>query len=156
MDAGILRKPLTANLEWPGLSQLMALYESNYRRLVRLLPERYFPLDRAVSLSQISDALHLTVVSRDRYTVTVHLTHRYQTGGLALCVPDQWVRIYYDAAQAEALPAPGTLEDPLNALYPRLERNRIFNQWLGQLLAAGHGFAGSGRPRQDISAIESD
>lgn len=147
MDASILRNPLPVGWDRQTLSQLMALYESNFRRLMRLLPERHFPLDRAVSLSPISDALHLTVVSRDRFTVTLHLTHRYHTAEFDLCVPDQWLRVYYDAAQAEALPEPGVLDIPTAALQPRMERNRRLNQWLGALLAAGHGFAGAGRPR---------
>jgi uncharacterized protein YqiB (DUF1249 family) len=58
------------------------------------------------------------------------------------------VRIYRDAAQAEALAAdakrsgsrsPGTV--PGRELARRWERNMMLNKWLDYLLDCGHGFA---------------
>lgn len=148
MDARILCIRTHPRLESAqGLASLMALYESNFRRLQRLLPERDFPLDRAVSTSVLDEALHLTVQTRERFTQTLHLTYRLRAGDQSIAVPDQRVRVYHDAALAEALLPLGVVEPPVEALQPRLLRNQVLNRWLEQLLNRGHGFALAGRPR---------
>lgn len=131
-----------------ALTTLMALYESNYRRLQRLLPERDFPLDAAVSCPLGPHAsLHLSIDERCRYTQTLRLCHHIAAGGCAVQVPEQRLRVYHDAGLVEALPIGTQPEAPLAALGQRQLRNRQLNQWLRLWLEQGHGFLHQGRPR---------
>ncbi len=125
----------------------MGLYESNYRRLVRLIPERQFPLDTAISRSLLDGDLHLSIVSRERYTLTLRLTYWFQNGMEYHAQPDLTVRVYHDAALAEVLAPAGMREDYARTLAARWARNLLLNKWLAFLLGKGHGFVMAGRPR---------
>ena len=75
---------------------LMALYESNYLRLLRLIPE----LERIDGCyhSRIAGEcdLFVEIVERSRYTVTLSLTYRFETDNGTLVDPDMTVRAYLD------------------------------------------------------------
>lgn len=141
---------------------LMALYESNYLRFVRLAPELDLPFDQAVSHG-IDHDLHLRVLERCRYTTTIHLTHWFGEGDGARPDPDLKLRIYRDARLAEAIycdsasryvamaGAPFIEDDVLAAQWPR---NQLLNKWLAYCLQQGHGFSAAHRPRCQLD-IES-
>lgn len=139
------------------LARLMALYENSYAQLQRLAPETDFPYEEAVSRSALDRELHLRVLDRSRYTVTLNLSYRFEEAGVVLHEPDVDVRIYRDAELAEALRVGphahcALLRDLDRELGPMLEgrwgRNLLLNKWLAWLLAQGHGFTIAGRPRR--------
>ena len=150
----LLQQPALA----PGvatLAGLMSLYESNYRRLLRLIPEKRFGFDAAVSRSELDHDLHLEVLARDKYTLTLRLTYLFRQGlnpdSADQANPDLVVRIYHDAGLAEAMDHRDHAPAPKHAFPERLadswRRNVLLNKWLDFLLGRGHGFALAGRPR---------
>lgn len=140
-----------------SLSRLMALYESNYERLLQLLPEPEVPFEQARSSSPLDRALYLRVLERSRYTVTLNLSYRFEAGNTILVEPDVDIRVYRDVALAEALRVGphahcAVLHDLDRELGPMLQgrwgRNLLLNKWLAYLASQGHGFSLAARPRQ--------
>lgn len=126
---------------------LMALYESNYLRLLRLVPE----LDRIDGCFRSRVAgdcdLHLEVLERSRYTVTLSLTYHFETDDGLLIDPDMSVRAYLDGQLAEVLaigkrqrhPALRRLVHEHRAeLDRRWHDNVVLNKWLDYLSENGH------------------
>lgn len=126
---------------------LMALYESNYLRLLRLIPE----LDRLDGCFRSRVAgdceLHVEILERSRYTVTSSLTYYFDTEEGRVADPDMQVRAYLDGRQAEAMSLCG---DHCHAELRRIERrhrreldarwkrNIVLNKWLEYLSEQGH------------------
>jgi hypothetical protein len=126
---------------------LMALYESNYLRLLRLIPE----LDRLDGCFRCRVAgdcdLYVEIIERSRYTVTLSLTYHLETDEGLLVDPDMLVRAYLDGRLAEAM-AIGK-QQRHNALRRlvrahqaelgrRWRRNIVLNKWLDYLYEQGH------------------
>ncbi len=115
---------------------LMNLWESNYLRFQRLLPELNLRQDQARSLSRTDAPLYLQILERGPYTLTLMLTYRHQQHG---DYPRLRVRIYRDAGVAQAMDAePASLGENLERQW---ERNLLLNKWLDYCLSHGHGFA---------------
>ncbi len=125
----------------------MSMYESNYLRLFRLIPE----LDRLDGYYQSHVAgdcsLHLEILERARYTVTLSLSYFFFEDGQRIADPDLKVRVYLDGHLAEAM----TLsDDHRHAEFRRLwckhrkeldarwRRNIVLNKWLDYLADRGH------------------
>ena len=87
---------------------LMSLYESNYLRLFRLIPE-LGRLDGCFRSRVAGDCdLHVEILERCRYTVTLSLTYHFETDDGLLIDPDMTVRAYLDGKLAEVMAmAPG-------------------------------------------------
>jgi uncharacterized protein YqiB (DUF1249 family) len=143
------------------LAHLLDLYERNYRLIERLIPELELPFQEAVSRSESDLPLHLTVQERDRYTVTFKLTYEFIDTDGTRRQPDIWVRVYRDAAVAEALECshrpPWQAEedgDPKawRFLNEQWRRNLMLGKWLEYLLDHGHGFSLTARPRRGVEA----
>lgn len=126
---------------------LMALYESNYLRLLRLIPE-IGRLDGCFRSRVAGDCdLYVEIIERCRYTVTLSLTYHLPTDNGLLIDPDMTVRVYLDGQQAEVL-AIG--EKQRHAALRRLvlahreelnrrwRSNMILNKWLEYLSDQGH------------------
>lgn len=126
---------------------LMALYESNFIRLLRLVPE----LDRIDGCfhSRIAGEcdLFVEIVERSRYTVTLSLTYRFETDNGTLVDPDMTVRAYLDGKQAEVLSIGNwrrhaelrrLVTEHERELDIRWRRNVILNKWLEYLTDQGH------------------
>ena len=140
---------------------LMGLYESNFRRFVRLLPEIDIPFEQAISHSPHERDLHLKVIERCKYTTTVHLTYWFGSEDAPRPDPDLTIRIYRDAGLAEAVHCDVSTRyaaitgidlaqgDVLNTQWPR---NLLLNKWLAYCLQQGHGFSGAHRPRNPVKA----
>lgn len=154
------KKPPRARTRWArprSLAGLMALYESNYRRLQRLLPELDVPFEQAVSHAGGDRDLHLRVLERCPYTLTLHLTYWFDDDSGPRADPDLAVRIYRDAQLAEAIRCDAhsryaalagiTLEDG-RVVTQQWERNLLLNKWLAFCLQQGHGFGMAHRPRR--------
>jgi uncharacterized protein YqiB (DUF1249 family) len=126
---------------------LMALYESNYLRLLRLIPE-VSRLDGCFR-SRVAGAcdLHVEVLERCRYTVTLSLTYHFETDDGLLVDPDMTIRVYLDGQLAEAM-AIGQdqrhaalrqfVREHRSELDLRWQRNSILNKWLEYLSDSGH------------------
>ncbi|MDJ0709893.1 MAG: DUF1249 domain-containing protein [Woeseiaceae bacterium] len=126
---------------------LMALYESNFLRLLRLIPE-LDRLDGCFRSRVVGDCdLHVEILERCRYTLTLSLTYQFETDDGLLVDPDMTVRAYLDGQLAEVM-AMGdcqrhtTLSELVqkhrNELDRRWRRNVVLNKWLDYLSEQGH------------------
>ena len=126
---------------------LMALYESNYLRLMQLVPE----LDRLDGCFRSRVAgdcdLYVEILERSRYTVTLSLTYHFETDEGLLIDPDMTVRAYLDGRLAEVLSIGRRQRHPAlrrlvrehrEELDRRWRRNMVLNKWLDYLSDQGH------------------
>ncbi len=126
---------------------LMALYESNYLRLLRVLPELE-QLDGCFRSRVAGECdLHLEVLERSRYTVTLSLTYHLKTDDGLVLDPDITVRAYLDGHLAEAMMVGNRqrhmmlrkfLDEHKRELDLRWRRNIVLNKWLEYLSDQGH------------------
>jgi uncharacterized protein YqiB (DUF1249 family) len=131
---------------------LMALYESNYLRLLRLIPEVH-RLDGYYRSTVAGDcALHVEILERSRYTVTMSLSYFFYDGDVRVADPDMKVRVYLDGQLTEAMEFSGMgLADNhrhvelrrlsrahRHELDSRWRRNIVLNKWLDYLMDQGH------------------
>lgn len=126
---------------------LMALYDSNYLRLNQLIPE----LDRLDGYYRSRVAgdcdLHVEIIERSRYTITMSLSYFFNEGGIRIADPDMMVKVYLDGQMAEST---GFSGEHRHAAFRRLtrmhraeldkrwRRNIILNKWLEYLMDQGH------------------
>ena len=126
---------------------LMALYESNYLRLLRVIPELE-RIDGCFRSSVVGDCdLHVEIMERSRHTVTLSLTYYFDTDAGRRADPDMTVRAYLDGRLAEAMSHCRTHRHAaLRRLFRRhggeldvrWERNVVLNKWLEYLADKGH------------------
>ena len=126
---------------------LMALYESNYLRLLQLIPE----LDRIDGCFRSRVAgdceLFVDILERCRYTVTLSLTYHFDSEEGRIADPDMKVRAYLDGQLAEAMSFGGMHKHKAlqrlhragrRELGQRWTKNIILNKWLEYLSDQGH------------------
>lgn len=126
---------------------LMALYESNYLRLLHLVPELE-RLDGCFRSRVAGDCeLFVDVLDRSRYTITLALTYHFETPEGRLADPDMQVRAYLDGRLAEAMSIGGKHRHTMlrrllrvgrRTLDARWKRNVVLNKWLEYLTDQGH------------------
>jgi len=126
---------------------LMSLYESNYLRLFRLIPE-LDRLDGCFHSRVVGDCdLHVEILERCRYTVTLSLTYHLETGDGLLIDPDMTVRVYLDGKLAEVMAIGDSrrhttlqrlVDEHRRELDRRWRRNIVLNKWLDYLSEQGH------------------
>jgi len=131
------------------LPALIDLYEGNYLRAMRLLPE----LDdlEGTLVSRVAGALNLyaTIEERFKYTTTVLLTYRFvDDSGVAL-EPNARVCVYHDVRAAELVShcrrkrtrkVHKWLRGRMPELDHRWEMNRFLYKWLKFCSNQGHIF----------------
>jgi len=126
--------------------RLPELHSALYRALNVLLPDGLAESDHMVSSIGDGPELFLEVIERHPYTTFVRLS--YVIGAERSVNPNAHVRIYHDAAMAEATafsPQQGIQrfagpDLALNGLVARSWRlNRALLKWLDYLIAEGHG-----------------
>lgn len=129
---------------------LMALYESNYLRLMNLFDASV--LDASSSLNSISEhdqSLFLRVESSSRYTQVLRLTYLFNEAEGLVADPDLRLRVYLDARMAEVINwADHHRHEVLRELQSRMTRqvskcwrkNMVLSKWLDYLLDKGHSF----------------
>lgn len=126
---------------------LMALYDSNYLRLKQLIPE----LDRLDGYYRSRVAgdcdLHIEIIERSRYTISLSLSYFFNENGVRVADPDMKVKVYLDGQMAEST---GFSGEHRHAAFRRLtrmhraeldtrwRRNIILNKWLEYLMDQGH------------------
>ncbi len=125
---------------------LMALYESNYLRLLRLIPD-IDTLDGCFRSRVAGDCdLHVEILELSRYTVTMSLTYHLETDEGLFIDPDMTIRAYLDGQQAEAMSIGKQRQESLRRflcehereLDRRWQRNILLNKWLEYLSDQGH------------------
>lgn len=144
LDAHIVPQTIVKPKSFVGL---MALYESNYLRLLHLIPELE-RLDGCFRSRVAGDCeLHIDILERCRYTVTLSLTYLFETDEGKVADPDITVRAYLDGQLAEAMSLSGhhrhaTLrrlaKEHKAELDARWKRNIVLNKWLDYLTDHGH------------------
>jgi len=126
---------------------LMAVYESNFLRLLNLIPELE-RLDGCYRSRVAGDCdLHLEFLHRERYTLTMSMTYYFSNETEIVADPDMLLRIYFDGQLAEAMSLGKDhrhvefrrlFRAHGNELGRRWTRNIILNKWLEYLLDQGH------------------
>lgn len=129
-----------------GFVSLMDLYENNYMRLRRLIPDLEQLPDNTVSRLPGCLTLHLKILERTKFTTTVFLTYYFEDQEKTVAEPALTLRIYHDASQVEVLT--GHLKHgrlhydhiPEQAIKVKWKLNRFLYKWLGYCLHLGHAF----------------
>lgn len=143
------------------LAHLMEIYERNFRLLQQLVPELDAPYERTISHSEQDPSLHLQFLDRDRYTLSLKLTYQFVGEDGVQQHPNLWIRVYRDAALAEALNCSHRpLWEAQDEADPKVgeflndqwRRNLLLGKWLQYLLDQGHGFSMAERPRTWVNA----
>ena len=144
LDSHIVPETIVRPKSFVGL---MALYESNFLRLLRLVPDLEHVDGCYVSRVAGDCDLHVDILERSRYTLTLSLTYRLVTDAGLMMDPDMTVRVYFDGKQAEVMSiGPEQRHDILRRLVSEhkaeLDRrwrvNAILNKWLDYLTEQGH------------------
>ncbi len=132
----------------PDLSAQMACGESNYHKLMRLLPDfdvvdlRQFQ----ISWQQHRAQIEMRVEERFAYTSTLRIEQRYQDHSWVQ-MPALIVRLYHDARMAEVVcrkrrrQLRGSYRYPNEQMHhpdEKAQLNRYLGEWLNQCLAHGH------------------
>jgi uncharacterized protein YqiB (DUF1249 family) len=129
-----------------GFVSLMDLYENNYIRLRRLIPDVSKLPDNSASRLPGCLALHMTIVERSKFTTTLCLTYYFEENSHTIAEPALTIRVYHDANQVEVLT--GHLKHgrqryehiPAKAKKIKWQLNRFLYKWLGYCLYLGHSF----------------
>ncbi len=125
---------------------LMEMYEQNYIKIKKLCGNINNLHEN--NCSQINDGvdLYLQVIERTRYTITVNLTYKFskKLDNKPRVLPNLYVRVYFDAMQAEVLRREMTGIRPDRYHHKRLGNkwrdNRFLYKWLSFCIAQGHTF----------------
>lgn len=134
------------DVEPRGFVSLMDLYENNFLRLRKLVPDLHALEESAYSRINGCMGLHLSVLDRSRYTTTLRMTYHFTEGSRLYAEPDLRIRVYHDARLVEVLS--GHLKHgrqrfehlPADAKKEKWKLNRFLFKWLGFCLHQGHHF----------------
>lgn len=126
---------------------LMSVYESNFLRLLNIVPDLE-RIDGCYRSRVAGDCdLHLDILDRSRYTVTMSLTYYFDTEGGRVADPNMLVRAYLDGRLAEAMKLGSDhrhvafrqlMHEHGRELGARWRRNVVLNKWLDYLREQGH------------------
>jgi uncharacterized protein YqiB (DUF1249 family) len=123
-------------------SGLMDLYEHNYLRIRRIVPDLDFA-DEMISLAPGHLDLYLSVQERCRYTTMLRMTYHIAHQGKTLIEPDVHIRIYHDARIAEVQDRVDRHQRRIysgETLQQKWRLNRFLYKWLGYCIHQGHCF----------------
>ena len=132
------------------ISGLIRLYEANYVRLERLVPD--LPACDRVMVSRVAGALDLYLerIEHQRYTTSLVLTYRFPDGGGHVLEPNARINVYHDVRAAEVVShcrrrkSRGTVRPWTPGRMPELDRkwrmNRFLLKWLRFCTFQGHLF----------------
>jgi len=130
-----------------GFVSLMDLYENNFIRLRKLMPDLHNLPVNAVSRLPGCLSLHMTILERSKYTTTLSLTYYFDETEQTFAEPALTIRVYHDASIVEVLT--GHLKHgrlrydhiPARAKKIKWKLNRFLYKWLGYSLYLGHSFS---------------
>jgi len=134
------------DVEPRGFVSLMDLYENNFLRFRKLVPDLNSLDTNANSRINGCMGLHISVLDRSRFTTTLRMTYHFTEGATLYAEPDLKIRIYHDARLVEVLS--GHLKHgrqklehlPADAKLEKWKLNRFLYKWLGFCLHQGHQF----------------
>ncbi len=130
--------PFYDELRPAGYAGLMDLYEENYLRLRRLLPELNQFAEHTRVCTDAALDLHVTILERGRYTTTLSLTYIFHTAHGTAAEPALVIRLYHDARLAEAMCVGDLPHCPRAVLAHKWRRNRFLHKWLHYCLHLGY------------------
>lgn len=123
-------------------SGLMDLYEQNYLRLKKIVPDVEIA-DEMISVSPGHLDLYLSVTERCKFTTMLTMTYQFRQDNKVVYQPDMHLKIYHDARIAE-------VQDRLDRKHHRIYSgkslqqkwtlNRFLFKWLGYCIHQGHYF----------------
>jgi len=122
---------------------LAQLCEANYVKLLNLFPELSGIPAAATATVDGKPALHIKLLERCPYTLSLELSHRFSTGFEALFEPALRLRVYLDAQAVEVLShqdRPAVQEALLEQASPRRimdykwTLNYFLSRWLDHCL----------------------
>ena len=124
---------------------LMELYESNYIKIKKLCGNFNNLDEYSVSTVDKGLDLHMRVVERNKYTITINLTYHFSSlSERPRNFPNLLVRIYFDAMQAEVLRREIRCKSgnasSTGHLRNKWRDNRFLFKWLTFCLHQGHDF----------------
>ena len=124
---------------------LMEVYECNYINIRRLCGNIDKLSEGVISQVQAGLDLHLKIVERSTYTITLKLTYQFndQLTQIIDEYPDILVRVYFDAKQAEVLKLTHNKVKAIDyrkRLFAKWHDNRFLYKWLKYCLDEGHQF----------------
>jgi uncharacterized protein YqiB (DUF1249 family) len=136
----------------------MDLYENNFLRLKKLVPDLDSLEQHAYSRIEGCMGLHISVLERSRFTTTLRMTYHFTEDGCLHAEPDLRLRVYHDAGLVEVIS--GHLKHgrqkldhlPADAKLEKWKLNRFLYKWLGFCLHQGHHFRGQAKDRLHNSA----
>lgn len=144
LDSRLVPETIISPRSFTGL---MSVYESNYLRLLNLIPELE-RIDGCFRSRVAGDCeLYVEILERSRYTVTLTLTYYFETESGRIADPDMLVRAYLDGRLAEAVrfgrkhrhtEFRRLLGEQRRELGTRWARNMVLNKWLDYLREQGH------------------
>ncbi|MCW8884017.1 MAG: DUF1249 domain-containing protein [Motiliproteus sp.] len=132
----------------PDLQKQMASCESNYLRLMKLMPDMDDRDHRCFHIlwHDHQAKVDLNVEERFTYTTTVRIEQRYENQSWVE-MPALIVRLYHDARMAEVIcrqqrrQLQGRYEYPNKQMHhpdEKAQLNQYLGEWLNQCLAHGH------------------
>lgn len=139
-----------------GFVSLMDLYENNFLRLRRLIPDLSKMPAYTVSTLPGCLPLHMRILEQTKFTTTLLLTYYFEEGETLLAEPALTIRVYHDACQVEVLT--GHLRHgrerydhiPEMAKAVKWKLNRFLYKWLGYCLYLGHQFSAESIPDSKV------
>lgn len=138
---------------------LQTLCESNFYKLFRLAPGLLRINKTSSAQARERPTLYLQILERNPYTLTMELTHRFDSESAGRVEPAVKIRIYLDAKSAEVLhntshrqnvralqknPAPETILDHKWTINYFLER------WLDHCIEQGYRFG----QREEVEQLD--
>jgi uncharacterized protein len=134
---------------------LEKICESNYQKLFRLIPELCSFDKSAIGYTKDLPWLYLVVLERNRYTLTIELSHCFSWQPVKFAEPGLTVRVYLDAQLAEVIhdndrPAVARVyNNPGNLLEIRDYKwrlNYFLQKWLDHCIKTGYCFNSTSEP----------
>jgi len=125
-----------------SFSGLMDLYEQNYLRFRKLVPDLSIADQMISSVPGHSD-LYLSIKLRCKYTTMLSMTYRFEKSGHYLFEPDLHFKVYHDARVVEVqhlLKRHYGLVENDRLMQHKWAMNRFLFKWLGFCLYQGHYF----------------
>ena len=141
---GALIQPRECNL-----ASLISVYESNYFRLMRLVPDLNKFEGTVVSRVAGTLDLCLTVLEHQKYTTTITLTYQFPEEEQIVLEPNARISICHDVRTAEVLSHCHRKRSRVIShwrfqrmpdLHRKWELNRFLQKWLGFCHTQGHLF----------------
>lgn len=132
----------------------MNIYEHNFARLVRLLPEILISQNRFLHQALKDLVISIEVLESHRYTTVIRMAQELEVSIPGVESPAMVVRVYHDAKVAEVLSYQGHFRFNPKYEYPnpkmrQIREKRRVNDFLGEWL--DYCLSASVRRRQVIS-----